>query len=410
MSFFTKNTFRVFIPFAFGYFLSYLFRTINAVAAPNLSTDLSLNPSQLGLLTSAYFIAFALSQLPLGVLLDRFGPRIMESFLLIFASLGAFIFAKSHTLLGVITGRVFIGFGVSACLMAAFKAYVIWIPEKYWTRINGFQMAAGGLGALASTIPIELSLQIINWRTLFFILSFLTFCAAITIFIFVPEKKNTKEKKSFSSQINGIKHIFTSKVFWQIAPLATMSQAGFFAIQGLWAGPWLRDVAMIDRTQAANVLSYTAISMICGFVCHGFIAEKLTKKGISLLSTSVIGISFSIASLFLITFKIFFPPSLLWILFGFFGTTGILVYPALSTIFPKSLSGRVTTGLNLIVFLSAFCLQWAIGAIINLWGTISNLHYNPLGYKAGFALILVLQIGALIWYFFARKDFRRNGL
>ena len=137
----------MFLPFAFGYFLSYLFRVVNAVIAPDLVADLQINPSQLGLLTATYFIAFASFQLPLGVLLDRYGPRIVESFLLIFAGIGALIFAKADTLTGVVIGRAFIGFGVSACLMAAFKSYVIWFPENSWPRINGLQMAAGGLGA-----------------------------------------------------------------------------------------------------------------------------------------------------------------------------------------------------------------------------------------------------------------------
>lgn len=179
---------RVFVPFALGYFLSYLFRVVNAVIAPDLVADLQIDPSQLGLLTSTYFIAFASSQLPLGIFLDRFGPRIVESFLLAFAGMGAFIFAKSQTLTGVIIGRAFIGFGVSACLMAAFKSYVIWFPEKMWPRINGFQMAAGGLGALSAATPVEWILQITDWRGLFFLLAGISFFIALSVFFVVPEK------------------------------------------------------------------------------------------------------------------------------------------------------------------------------------------------------------------------------
>ena len=113
---------RILLPFALGYFISYLFRTVNAVIAPNLAADIGVDPSGLGLLTSAYFIAFASAQLPLGVLLDRFGPRRIEALLLLFAAAGALIFARSQSLGGLALGRAFIGFGVSACLMAAFKA------------------------------------------------------------------------------------------------------------------------------------------------------------------------------------------------------------------------------------------------------------------------------------------------
>jgi MFS family permease len=146
---------RIFLPFACGYFLSYLYRTVNAVMAPNLAADLGLDPSALGLLTSAYFISFASAQLPLGVLLDRFGPRRIEAVLLLFAASGAFLFARGESLAELVIGRALIGFGVSACLMAAFKAFVEWFPRRQLPLINGIQMASGGLGALSATAPVE---------------------------------------------------------------------------------------------------------------------------------------------------------------------------------------------------------------------------------------------------------------
>lgn len=163
--------FRVFLPFAAGYFISYVYRVVNAVIAPDLIADIGVGPSALGLLTATYFISFASFQLPLGVLLDRYGPRKVETLLLFFAALGAFVFARAESLAGLITGRALIGFGVSACLMAAFKAYTLWFPRDKWPLVNGFQMAAGGLGALAATSPIEASLQFTDWRGVFMALS-----------------------------------------------------------------------------------------------------------------------------------------------------------------------------------------------------------------------------------------------
>jgi MFS family permease len=392
---------RICLPFAFGYFLSYLFRVVNAVIAPDLVADLHINPSQLGLLTSTYFIAFAASQLPLGILLDKFGPRIVESFLLIFAGTGAFIFAKSQTLTGVIIGRAFIGFGVSACLMAAFKSYVIWFPERLWPRINGFQMAAGGLGALSATTPVEWLLNITDWRGLFFLLAILSFCTAIGVFIMVPEKKSQNSQDSFSLQIKGIKQIFKSQAFWCIAPLTTMTLASFASLQGLWSGPWLRDIAGMQRPEIAIVLFWSAIAMTFGYISLGFIAEKLTQRGISILHIAATGMGLFMGVQFLIAFQIPINPTLLWILFGFFGTSGILSYAALSSNFPISLSGRVTTSVNLLVFVAAFILQWAIGAIINLWEVSDTGNYHPSGYQAGFLTILGLQVIGLAWCIFS---------
>ena len=146
---------RVFVPFAIGYFLSYLMRVVNAVIAPDLVRDLGLTAADLGLLTSANFLAFAVAQLPLGILLDRFGPRRTEAVLLLFAALGAFLFSIASSAPDLIAGRALIGLGTSACLMAAFKAYVMWFSGERIPFINGLQMAAGGLGAVTGTVPVE---------------------------------------------------------------------------------------------------------------------------------------------------------------------------------------------------------------------------------------------------------------
>ncbi len=390
--------FRIFIPFAMGYFLSYLYRVVNAVIAPDLVADLGIDPSELGLLTSTYFIAFASSQLPLGMLLDRFGPRLVESFLLLFAGAGAIIFAISDTLTGVIIGRAFIGFGVSACLMAAFKSYVIWFPENVLSRINGFQMAAGGLGALAATTPVEWALHFTDWRGLFWGLGLLSFAVALAVFFVVPESNKKSKPEKISTQIHGIVQVFKSPYFWRIAPLTTMSQAGYIAIQGLWIGPWLRDVAELSRGDIAIILSYSALAMIAGFIGLGFLAEKLFQKGIPVLTTAVGGMGMFIGVQAMITFAVPLPSPLLLILFGFFGTAGILSYTSLTLGFPKSMSGRVTTSINMMVFVGAFIAQWAVGAIINLWEVSANGNYDPDGYRAGFLVVLGCQVLGLAWF------------
>ena len=390
--------FQVFLPFAAGYFLSYMYRVVNAVISPDLVADLGLSPSALGLLTATYFITFAAFQLPLGVLLDRFGPRRTESVLLLFAGLGAFIFSQAESFAGLILGRALIGFGVSACLMAAFKAYTMWFPREKWPMVNGFQMACGGLGALAATSPVEAALGMTDWRTVFLVLSLLTVLNGAVIFFIVPEKQQQQRTETLAAQLGGIKIVFTSAAFWRLAPITTMSQAAFLAIQGLWAGPWLSDVAGFNRTEVAALLFWIAVSMIAGFLILGKTAERLNKRGISIQTTAVSGIClFMVAQLLVLTL----PTSMtipVWLAFGFFGTSGIIAYPALSQAFPINLSGRVTTAVNLLVFVSAFAGQWAIGAIIELWPIGEGGRYAVAGFKTSFLVMLALQATTLVWF------------
>lgn len=394
---------RVFLPFALGYFLSYLYRTVNAVIAPDLVRDLGLDSANLGLLTSAYFLSFAAFQLPLGVLLDRFGPRRVEAVLLLFAACGAVIFGLAESLGGLLLGRALIGLGVSACLMAAFKAFVIWFPPERLPMANGVQMVSGGLGALMATVPVEMALRVTDWRMVFISLGVLTLLAAAAVFFIVPEKEGSRSGESLGQQMRGIADIFSSRFFWRLAPWAIVSQATYLSVLGLWSGPWLRDVSGYDRDGVANTLFLIALAMIGGFFFFGALTERLSKRGVRPLIVAASGMfAFMLVQVALLIgwLPLSFP---LWLLFSFFGTTGILPYAVLSQHFPAHLSGRANTAMNLQVFVMAFAAQWGIGAIIGLWPETATGGYAPAGYSTAFGVMLILQVVAAGWFWLSGR-------
>ena len=204
---------RVFLPFALGYFISYFFRNVNAIIEADLVRDLGFSAAGLGLLTSVYFISFASFQLPLGLLLDRFGPRRTESTLLLFAALGALVFSQADSLGGLIFGRLLIGLGVSACLMASFKAFVLWFPPERLPLINGLQMVAGGLGAISATVPLRITLEFTDWRGVFLILSGMTVAVAGLLWLLYPEKEGSTGSVPLKRQLEGLKMVLTSRPF-----------------------------------------------------------------------------------------------------------------------------------------------------------------------------------------------------
>lgn len=398
----TRLLLRVFLPFASGYFLSYLYRTVNAVIAPDLVSSLSLNAGDLGLLTSAYFLTFAVFQLPLGMLLDHFGPRRVEAVLLLFAALGALLFAVSDGRTGLVVGRALIGLGVSACLMASFKAFSIWFPLARLPAVNGWVMAAGGLGALTATIPVETALQLVDWRMLFFLLSLATLVIAIGIFLVVPERPSYQHHGVQHSSWQGLKQALQTRYFWRIAPFTTFSQGAFLAIQGLWAGPWLRDVGGLERSTVAVYLLLIAAAMVAGFLSMGTLAYRLSQMGVKPILVAIAGMVFFMLVQLALTLGS--PNAILplWLGFGFFGTSAIVMYAVLSQGFPSELTGRVNTALNLLVFTAAFAGQWGIGAILDMWPS-ENGGYHPQGYQVAFAVVLVLQMMAFGWFIFGKK-------
>ena len=161
----------VLLPFAAGYYLSYVFRTINALIAGTLTQELSLSAADLGLLTSVYFLAMAAVQLPLGALLDRHGPRRVQSVCLLFAAAGATVFASAEGLSGLMLGRALIGVGVATALMASLKAIVLWFPKERIAVANGWVVMLGALGAVTATLPAEPLVTELGWRGLFGVLA-----------------------------------------------------------------------------------------------------------------------------------------------------------------------------------------------------------------------------------------------
>lgn len=386
----------VFLPFAGGYFLSYVFRSINAVIAPDLVAGFALSAADLGLLTSAYFLTFAAAQVPLGILLDRYGPRRTTAALMLVAAIGALVFSQSQGLSSLLLGRALIGMGVSACLMASIKAFTLWFPLARLPAMTGWVMFGGGIGAMVATAPVEAALHLTSWRGVFVSMSVLTFMVSAAIFFVVPERAAGAHKESLRQQIDGLARVFGAPVFWRVAAASALFQATNMALQGLWAGPWLADVAGLDRAAVALNLLLLAAATTVGFLSWGIAASRLSRYGISATLLFKIGTSGFLAVQGLLMLGVTTGAPLLWIAFGLFGTSGSLAYTILSHAFPLSMSGRANTALNMLVFLLAFTCQWAFGAIVNFWPTGEG-RYDPAGYGAAFGVLFGLQFLAFLW-------------
>ena len=246
----------VLLPFAAGYYLSYLFRTINALIASDLTAELNLSAADLGLLTSVYFLVFAAVQLPLGALLDRYGPRTIQSALLLLASGGALVFALADSLLGLVVGRTLLGLGVAMALMAGFKAIVLWFPPDRLALANGWLVMLGALGAVTATAPAEFVVLAIGWRGLFAVLAGLSALAALLVLLAVPEPSGSRPPSRAAQP--SLRAVYQDRRFWRIAPLSALGIGTSWSLQGLWAAPWLRDVDGLDRAAVVQHLSVMA--------------------------------------------------------------------------------------------------------------------------------------------------------
>ena len=393
---------RIFLPFALAYFLSYIFRGVNAVIFPYLERDVGITAGELGLLTSAFFLFFAGCQPILGVMLDRYGPRRVQTVLLATAAIGSAMFGLSTSLPELIVARVLIGLGFAGGLMAAIKAITLWYPPERWGLITGFHMMAGGLGAMAATLPVQWSLSIMNWQGLFFWLAGLCLATSAILFTVVPERGKPATPGTLREQFHITGIVLTDGFFWRIQPLLTFQQVTFIASITLWIGPWLRDVGGIADTEVrADIQLYTTAVMTVGFALSGVLASGFRRAGISdFASVNLVSVLFALVCAWL-AFLPSFEPVMAWLLFGFLGAYPIQYMPLLARSFPPEYAGRVSTSCNLVVFTVIFAGQWAIGRVVDLWPRTAA-GYSPDGYTWSYGALFILQVAGLAWIFLSR--------
>ena len=393
----------VFSAFAAGYFLSYTYRTVNAVISPELSRDLALADASLGFLTSAYFLAFGLMQIPVGMLLDRFGPRRVEPILLTLAAFGAILFSRADGLPGLALARAIIGAGVCACLMAPLKGIAMWYPGDRQASLSGWMMVAGGTGALAATAPLEFALRYTDWRTVFVTLGIATLAVAVWIALRVPDTPRPKSALDWRSQFTGVRAVFAHPRFWWIAPLGGFGMGAFFAIQGLWAVPWMMEVDALSRAQAAAILLGMSIVTLAGYVFLGLFATRLARRGIGALQLFAGGFVMNAVALAVIATGASSAAPWWW-LYSLGAGANILAFTVLNEGFARELAGRANTALNLLMFTGGFAVQWGVGVVVDIAMTAFGAT-RASGLRQAFMLMLILDVAALAWFFRGWKRF-----
>jgi len=386
--------FTVFLPFALGHYLSSLLRNVNAVLAPQLVGALALTPGQLGLLTSAFFFAFALVQLPVGIALDRYGPRKVQLLLMLLAAGGAYLFATGQSFAQLVVARAIIGCGLGGCFMSAVKAISTWIAPKRLPSVQGYLIAVGGLGAASSTLPVRTLLQFTDWRGLFMLLGFLTVVSGLLIWLVAP--RNQIAPGTSAPTVRSVLEVYRAPAFRTTISLVLIPHAVFFGIQGLWIGRWLSDVARFPDSAVAYLLYLGMASVIFGAIAVGMITEWAGRRGIAALDVAAIGIALFL--LVQVAIVCNYRPSLqtLSVLFALVGTITGIEYAIVAQSLPRELTGRAATCLNLLIFVGAFLVQAGFGQIVELWQADAQGHPPAIAYRVAFGVLLALQLPGLL--------------
>jgi predicted MFS family arabinose efflux permease len=396
----------VFLAFALAYFFSALVRAITATLSPTLTDEFNLSAQDLGLLAGGYFLGFSLTQLPLGRWLDQHGPKKVILAFLSFAVLGCLAFSWADSFHGLLAARVLCGMGVSACLMAPLTGYRRWFDASTQLRTNSWMLMTGSLGMLAATLPVQWLMPIWGWRALFVMLGVMITIAMLLIALLVPvwqKATPTAGNSQTPPDDDGTyREIWRSAYFWRMTPIGFFIYGGMVAIQTLWAGPWMTQVAGWTASEAAYGLFLINLAMLVTFWLWGLITPGLARKGIpvELLIAWGLPLSFGvIAALVVIGPAIGDAAAVCVALFCVSSTFVSLAQPAVGMAFPSHLAGRALSAYNLVIFAGIFVVQWGIGLLIDA-GRGLGLG-NAQAYQVALACFGVTSVAS--WVFFMLK-------
>jgi MFS family permease len=397
----------VFLPFALGHYLSCLLRIINAVLAPQLVAAAALTPAQLGLLTSAYFLAFAAAQLPVGLALDRFGPRRVQGVMLLVAAIGTLAFAGSTTFAQMVSARTVMGLGLAGCFMAAVKAVSTWISPARLPSVQGYMIAAGGLGAASSTLPVRLALQHMDWRWIFIWLAAACVLTALGILVLTPTPPQAPPRPFHRRMLA---EIAGHPSFREVAALVLVPHMVFFGVQGLWIGRWLHDVAKLDEHAVAWLLYLSMAAVIFGAIAVGMVTEWAARHGMPPLALAAVGVAVFIVvqSGFLFGWAPSFP--MLSVLFTLVGTITGIEYAIVAQSMPRALTGRASTCLNLMIFLGAFAVQAGFGLVLGMWQPDAANRFPAAAYQTAFGVLIAVQLPGLCCFVLRQRRLVRGTL
>jgi predicted MFS family arabinose efflux permease len=398
-----RSAVAVFLAFALAYFLSALIRAVTATLSPVLSAEMSLQARDLGLLAGGYFLGFALTQLPLGTWLDRHGPRRVILAFLGVAVLGCVAFALATSFTGLLAARVLTGMGVSACLMAPLTGFRRWLAPAAQMRANSWMLMTGSLGMVASTLPVQWLMPLTGWRGLFWLLAALVLVSMAGLAWQVPRWRSDAAPSADSTPAPGYGEIWRNAYFRQMLPIGFVNYGGMVAVQTLWAGPWMVQVAGYSPERSALGLFAINLCMLLAFWLWGLANPRLVRRGMAAERLIAFGLPLSFVALAAI---VVLGPAAGWPLWAAFCVSSTFVslsQPAVALALPPQAAGRALSAFNLVIFAGVFVVQWGIGGLVDAfallgWETVARFR----GAVAVFGLCCIGAYGLFL------RDYRRQ--
>ncbi len=366
---------------SFFYFFQFILRISPSIITEDLMRHFNVQSYSLGVLSAFFYNAYALMQVPIGMIVDRFGPRKILAFSCLTTVIGTLIFSMSQSLSMASFGRLLIGAGSACALLGSIKLITLWFPPQRVGRLIGLTIFLGTLGASMGGVPLAFLIEKTNWKIAFLLLAILGLCLAITIWLVVKDKnpqdnpwnRPLPSNTEGSFLLKGLLTIVRMPKIWVIAVYSALMYVPIAAFADLWGVPFVREMYGLDRPVAASVISMIFIGAAVGSPISTFLSDYY-KTRLWPMRISAVG------SIFVYTTIIYLPNIplsgmyMLLFLAGIFYSGKILSFASICDIVPHSVSGVAIGFANMNVMLSGvICLPLIGGLLDHFWqGKITN--------------------------------------
>lgn len=398
---------KLFLVFLFAYSLSQFYRSFLAVIAPELSTEIGLTASDLANITGTWFLVFALAQFPLGVALDKLGPRRTVPAIMMAAVVGAVLLAYAQTPMVCIIANGLIGLGCSPIYMGGLYMFARTQDPAKFGFLTSWLLGLGSSGNLLSATPLSYAAETLGWRTTLVCMAAITFLAAAVVYVFVrdPPRVERPEGTAKGSAVSDLMEILSIRALWPLIPILLLAYGTVLAERSLWIGPFFAEVYNLDPVPRGNAVLAMAAAMTAGALLYG-VADRIwnSRKNVIAIGTGIT------ACLFLL---MGFRPSaglaeavIMLSLAGIFGLANPIIAAQARNFFPPHLLGRGLTTVNFMTIGGVGLVQFVSGIYVsnlNAAGMAPADIYASLHFSFGVALVVVTAI-----YLLSRDDRKKD--
>jgi len=380
------------------------------VIAPELIRDLSLDTEGLGLLSAAFFYGFALTQIPISLLLDKVGPRWMMTVLSLLGIVGAVIFSMADSVGIGLVGRVLLGIGMACNLMGTFKLLTDWFEPLLFATLSGVVASIGTFGNMIAATPLVMLVEQMGWRHSFQLIAGINLILTLTFFVVVhdrpprPSIRTSSREPSISMKqaVLNLARLLGNRDYWVISVASFVRYGTFAAFQALWAGPFLIEVMGYSAISTGNLILLMTVGLIIGGPLWGALSDRVFKTRrrliifclLCLALLYLILVSISPGTRPVVMMPIFFA-------FGLISSGGMLMYPHIKDLVPQEMAGAAMTGVNFFNMLGPAVFLQGLGILMQrLYPDASR---GPAAFDAAFWVCLVMLLAVSGLYFFSKE-------